>query len=162
MSERLNEQDVTQIVARACMGASLEPLGRGNNDGRIKAKGYDHVIVDCFGHEGNAEFLSHAQSDVLRLVDEVRALRADLANSEARAERLRAALREIVLGGATLGQEPTRIAYDEPRPKGYPLRDAFVFCGRITDHGHADDCPWQVARVALAPPTEPDAGGERR
>jgi hypothetical protein len=60
------------------------------------------------------------------------------------------AARRLVYG-ATGGQEPTTIAYDELRGENHPLRDRFVFCGRITDHGHADDCPWLAVMDLLCP-----------
>lgn len=69
------DDELTRIAARACMAGALEPIARGNNDGKIRHKGEPWIAVDCLGHEGNAEFLSHAQADVLALVDEVRRVR---------------------------------------------------------------------------------------
>jgi hypothetical protein len=54
---------------------------------------------------------------------------------------------------AVAGQEPTRLDADDP------LRDRFVFCGRITDRGHGRDCAWQAALALLASAAESDARG---
>lgn len=135
----LGAEELTAIVGRACMGAALEPIERGNNDGKIRYRDSTLVAVDCFGHEGNAEFLSHAQRDVLSLVDEVRRLTADLERATGERDDLLA--REAVLVEAV-------------QKRGIcPLCDEFTY-------RHAFSCAIRSALAAGAPAAAAAGEGE--
>lgn len=59
------------------------------------------------------------------------------------------------LADAVAYQEPTRVDADDK------FRDRFVFCDRITDHGHAFECPWLAAVRRVRPATStPQLAGE--